>query len=61
MIRIDIEKEVAYLRSKMPNIGDTYRILDRYNDDDVNALKKEGFSAERYDFGFEMIEFTRIF
>ena len=61
MIRINIENEVKYLQSQMPKVGDTYRMLDRYNDEETAALQKEGFSFRRYDFGVEMIEFTRTF
>ena len=61
MIGINIEKEVNYLQSQMPKAGDTYRMLDRYNDEETAALKNEGFSFRRYDFGIEMIEFTRDF
>ena len=43
MIRINIEKEVKYLQSQMPEVGDTYRMLDRYNDEETAALKNEGF------------------
>lgn len=60
MIENSINNTVEMLKELMPNVGDQYDKRDYCTDENLKKLKEYGFESERYDFGIEMVLFTRI-
>ena len=54
-----IAYEADYLRSRL-KIGETITKLDRYSDEQLDELRSDGFKVERFDFGIEEVDITRL-